>query len=107
MPDMPIHVTPDDLEAVLKILRENIPEYEVWAFGSRLKGTAEEFSDLDLAVITDKPLDALRTATLREHFTESDLPFKVDIIDWALIDKSFKDIIQNNYTVVQQAEDAN
>ena len=45
-------ITEAERQIVLDILHKNVPEYEVWAFGSRVKGTAKRYSDLDLAIIT-------------------------------------------------------
>lgn len=42
---------------------------------------------------------------LQEAFVESDLPFRVDIVDWALISENFRKIIEKEYTIVQQRID--
>jgi len=63
MHEMPaIDVRPDLWEIVRNILKKQVPEHEVWAFGSRAKWTAKEYSDLDLAIITDKPLSLSTSA---------------------------------------------
>ena len=67
---------------------------------SRTRGTARKFSDLDLAVISEKPLDFNLYAALKEAFSDSSLPFKVDVIDWAEIDENFKKIIRQRYIVL-------
>ena len=100
MPDPP-GLSPDFLKTVQGILRRRVPEYEVRAFGSRVTGTAKEFSDLDLAIMTDKPLDSSRVLDLREDFTESDLPFKVDLVDWAAMSVNFREIVERKYIVIQ------
>ena len=51
---------------------------------------ARETSDLDLAVMTDTPLSIDRTAALRAAFTDSDLPFRVDVVDWASTSEAFR-----------------
>ncbi len=33
-------------------------------------------------------------------FSESNLPFKVDLVDWANVDENFKKNIQDNYIVI-------
>ena len=38
---------------------------------------------------------------LRDAFSESDLPFKVDIVDWALTSTEFKEIIKRGYEVLK------
>lgn len=96
-----IDLSPADLELVKSILKSHVPEFEVRAFGSRVTWLAKEYSDLDLAIMTDKPLPISRTADLREAFTESNLPIKVDLVDWAAIGESFRKIIEKGYVVVQ------
>ena len=41
----PIDVRPDLWRIVSSILQKHVPQYEVWAFGSRAKGTAKRYSD--------------------------------------------------------------
>lgn len=96
----PIDIAPNDLKTVQAILREHVPEYEVRAFGSRVQQTAKKTSDLDLAVVADKPLDAARMADLREAFSQSALPFKVDIVDLAKISESFRHLIEGDFVVI-------
>ena len=76
-----IGISPTDLELIKRILARYVPEYEVRAFGSRVQKTAVRSSDLDLVIMTDKPLTKLRMADLKDAFSESDLPFKVDLVD--------------------------
>jgi len=95
MVDQPlIDISPENWRIVRDILQRIVPDREVWAFGSRAKWTAKEFSDLDIAIIGDKPLSIALTADLREAFQESALPFKIDIVDWANITPSFRQVIQ-------------
>jgi len=93
-----------DLKAVQAILRRYIPDREVRAFGSRLSGTAKPFSDLDLAVMGNEPVPASILADLKDAFSESDLPFKVDIADWAETQENFRGIIEAAYVVVQSGK---
>jgi type I restriction enzyme S subunit len=98
----PIDITSRDLEIAKTILAEHVPEYEVRAFGSRVNWTAKEYSDLDLAVMTDKPLPIRKMARLKDAFSESDLPFKVDVVDWAATGDNFQGIIQSEYETIQK-----
>ena len=89
----PIDIAPRDLDTVQGILARHIPLRDVRAFGSRVTQTAKPFSDLDLAVMGDRPLPDSLSAELKEAFRESDLPFKVDVVDWASTDAAFREII--------------
>ena len=98
-----IDIRPDHWVIVRDILLKHVPQYEAWAFGSRAVRKAKEFSDLDLAVITDKPLSLDIGACLRDDFSESDLPWKVDGVDWATTSESFRRIIERDKVVVMTA----
>ncbi|MDA8099284.1 MAG: nucleotidyltransferase domain-containing protein [Nitrospiraceae bacterium] len=94
-------ITPAELGIVRAILARFVPEREVRAFGSRVAGPVKKFSDLDIAVMGGAPLPAAILADLEEGFRESDLPFKVDVVDWATTQEHFRRIIEQNFVVVQ------
>ncbi len=97
----PIDLSPCNWEIVRNILARHVPQYEVWVFGSRATRTAKEFSDLDLAIITDHPLGLSLSAVISDDFAESDLPIKVDVVDWATTNEAFRRIIERDRVVVQ------
>ena len=97
----PIDVRPDLWRIVSGILQKHVPQYEVWVFGSRAKWAAKPYSDLDLAVITVQPLTLDVSAALADAFAESDLPWRVDVVDWASTSESFRRIIEGDKVVVQ------
>ncbi len=93
------------LETVKRILARHVPEFDVLAFGSRVTGEVKEFSDLDLVIMTTEPLPVRRIARLKEAFSESDLPIKVDVVDWAATDDNFRAIIRRGTEVVRKGKD--
>jgi predicted nucleotidyltransferase len=95
-------VSEAELEMVSAILLRHVPLREVWAFGSRVKGSAKRFSDLDLVVIGEQPLPLETLASLADDFSESDLHYKVDVIDWATTSPEFRDRIQAAYVVLHR-----
>lgn len=97
-----IDLYPGYHQIVEHILRQYLPDYTVWAFGSRVSGTAKKYSDLDLAVITEEPLDFGLLGRVRDAFSESDLPFKVDLVDWAVTSREFQEIIRENHVIFRK-----
>ncbi len=91
-----INLTPEQFKIVTSIFREVIPNRKIMVFGSRVTGTVKEFADLDLCVMGDEPLSLLESANIKEAFSESPLPFRVDIIDWATTSAEFKLVITAN-----------
>jgi predicted nucleotidyltransferase len=89
-----IDLPEDHRRLVLGILAAHLPPGStVWLFGSRTTGRALPFSDLDLAIDAGRPLTLDERAELAEAFTESDLPYKVDILDWRAVDERFRQMI--------------
>ena len=82
------------LAIVEDILSEYVPECEVRAFGSRATWNAKDYSDLDLAVVGNGPLDWRTLGRLKEAFEESNLPMRVDVLDWHVISGSFRKVIE-------------
>lgn len=106
MPDPLLDLRADHLQIVRDILKKNVPERAVWAFGSRAKWLAKPYSDLDLAIIGDEALSLSVLASLTDDFAESDLPIRVDVVDWATTKEYFRQIIERDKVVVQLANEA-
>ncbi len=96
-----IDLNPKHLETVQHILAKHVPGCEVRAFGSRVKWTAKDYSDLDLAVIGSRRFGMKDMYRLTEAFEKSNLPIRVDIVDWHAISDGFKRIIAAEYEVIQ------
>lgn len=99
-----IDLKTQDLNIACEILKTYAGDYPVWVFGSRVKGNAKIYSDLDLAIITPKPLSLSQMAIIKEAFDESDLPIRVDVIDWAATSESFQKIIEKEKIVIQKGK---
>jgi predicted nucleotidyltransferase len=92
-----INVEPRDLKTVRAILARHVPNRQVRVFGSRVGGSAKPFSDLDLVIMGDDPLPPAVLADLSEDFSESDLSFKVDLVEWASTSPPFREIIEQSF----------
>lgn len=101
-----LDITGDELTIVRAILAQHLPDCSVWAFGSRVTGKAGPYSDLDLVILDKAPLSFALMADLVEAFDQSDLPFKVDIVDWAKTNETFKKIIHQRKIVLRAAGSA-
>ena len=101
MPEPSLDLSAPHRAIVLAILRQYLPDREVWAFGSRATRTAKRHSDLDLAVISDEPMSLETAARLADAFSESDLPWRVDVVDWATTGEAFRRIIERDKIVLK------
>lgn len=89
-----LDLSADHRRIVLDILDTHLPgAAAVWAFGSRATGRARRYSDLDLAIDAGRRLTIDEAAVLREAFDDSDLPYRVDVVDWQAIGAAFRSLI--------------
>lgn len=81
---------------VYHILQKHLqPNVNVWVFGSRAKWTATNASDLDLALEGTGKIGYETIDALEYDFDESDLPYKVDVIDLNQVRDSFRQIVDS------------
>lgn len=89
-----VDIEPRHAEIIRDILRQNMPSgVRAWVFGSRANGTAEKYSDVDIALEGDAALDDKAMTRLEVAFEESALPYTIDIADLKRIRGDFKDMI--------------
>lgn len=91
------------LRQLARLFVAHVPDAEVWAYGSRVKGQSHASSDLDL--VLRNPADLAKSQMwplieLREAIRESDLPILVDVLDWASIPQSFRDEIERAHVAI-------
>ena len=96
-----IDLTQAHLAEIRRILSEHVSGFEVIAFGSRVRGDARPWSDLDLAVSGPATLHWNDLGKLREAFQESELPFRVEVMDWDTASPEFKRAVEQDCTVLQ------
>ncbi len=104
----PVDIRPVDLAIVHKILRDVLPhDVRVWVFGSRAQWTTKDSSDLDLAIDAGRALTRKEESALSDAFEESDLSYRVDVVDMHNVSDSFKAIIERDKVALPKAEAAN
>ena len=93
-----IHITDEELKMILDILNEKAPDDEVFVFGSRYGGLPRKFADLDLAFIqkNGERLSLSKRSEIEWAFSESDLPYLVDVVDYHACHSSFQKIIDEH-----------
>lgn len=101
-----IDLNAEHLRFIKDILHRRVPGRAVWAFGSRVNGAAGRHSDLDLAIVAEYPMASETIEALKEDFSESDLPFRVDVVEWLNISDEFRRVIEKEYVVVQDTCDS-
>ena len=101
-----LHLLPKHRRVLEALLREHLPNVEVWAYGSRVHGRSHDGSDLDLVLrgsgLKEIPTDQL--GDFEEAVRDSNIPFLVEARDWARLPKRFHCEIERDYVVLLQGE---
>ena len=84
--------------AIIKSILEKY-NYSFYLFGSRITNKIKRFSEVDLFYIVDIP--AKDISQLEEEFENSDLPYKVDLVDYNKCDPEFQHIMKTANICIQ------
>ena len=82
------------LKEIKKIIGKfiDLKKYDVFVFGSRAESKARKFSDYDIGILGDRTVPMGKIALIKDELEESDLPYRVDVVDFRLVSKDFKKI---------------
>ena len=92
-----------DKEILYSLLSEYLPNTTIWAYGSRVSGHANPWSDLDLVVFSNAE-QKYQISLLKEAMENSNLSFRVDILEWDSLPDNFKKNIAASSTVILKTE---
>lgn len=85
---------------IQSLVKKYLPDATVWVYGSRVKGTAQTHSDLDMIVFVTEQ-QKLQVSDLQEAFDDSILPFRVDLFVWSDVPEEFHKTIESEHIVFQ------
>ena len=94
----------DNIDDVISIFHK-YPQLKVkvYAFGSRVKGTARKNSDLDLIIKSELPIALNDLYDIKDTFSESDILYRVDLSDWSRLSDSFKEAIEHELVLIYES----
>ncbi len=88
-----IDLKPEWVIIINDIFARLLPNTKVVLYGSRARGTKKPYSDIDLCIMSDTPTASIVLSQLKDAMSESYLPVRVDITDWADTSPNFQQII--------------
>lgn len=77
-----------------KIISCYLDDYKLYMFGSRVNGNARKYSDIDIAIKSNKLTSSIKSQ-IELDFENSTLPYEVDVVDLNTISDDFKNLIKN------------
>ena len=96
-------ITEKEQKIIEHILDKYRKDYAFFYYGSRVKGTYEKTSDLDVLIKGKAEMPLAILQEIKEEFDKSDLPYIVNFSDYYKLDSSFyerikPDLIPVSYT---------
>ena len=89
-------VTDTEENIIKSILKPYTGNFSFYYYGSRVKGTHEKTSDLDILIKGTAEFPYENVEVLKFLFDKSDLPYIVNFVDFYNIDKSFYNLIEKD-----------
>lgn len=80
------------LTEVKKIIFQYLDPHKdrVFIFGSWALGNPRKFSDIDIGIKSTKELTGEILVNIKEAFEESNIPYTVEVVDFANVSDTFK-----------------
>jgi predicted nucleotidyltransferase len=78
---------------IIAVVSALIPEAKIYLFGSRARGTNSERADIDIALDASKPLNRVDIDEVASMFTESNIMYRIDIVDFHHVSKTMQNEI--------------
>jgi uncharacterized protein len=89
-------ISEDIKKTVIQGIESLLPQSNIYVFGSRVLGTEKKYSDLDVAINNGSIISFLILSQLAEIFANSQIPYKIDIVDYQAVTDDFRKIIDGH-----------
>ena len=88
-----VNIYERSLELLKDIVKDVFKDEDVLVilFGSRARGDYFETSDMDVGVLPRREVSKGKIALFRERIGDSNIPYKVDVVDLSQASKEFTD----------------
>ena len=83
------------IDIIKQTINSELSNYKLYIFGSRVKGNAKKYSDIDLAIESSELTDKIKSR-LDFLFENSTIPYEIDIINLDTITDNFRNCIIND-----------
>ena len=81
------------IEKIEKIIQEEVDcDYRLFLFGSRVKDYFHEKSDIDIGILSEKPLAAIQLFSIKEKIDEIPTLLKIDFVDFSVVSEDFRTV---------------
>lgn len=75
------HIDQEIKNKIIKIIAALVPDAKIYLFGSRARGSASKWSDIDIALDNGKQLPLTTIDELVSVLQATNIPYKIEIVD--------------------------
>jgi len=80
-------------DKIVSLISALVPDAKIYLYGSRARGTNNEWSDIDLALDAGNPLPFELVGELASIFEASSIIYKIDVVDLYGVSKAMREAI--------------
>lgn len=78
----------------------NSDEFDVFFFGSRVSGTSDERSDIDIGIKGEKPVPADKFFRIKEELEQLPVLYKIELVDFYYVSTDFSQLAEKNKEMI-------
>ena len=78
---------------IKKVIRKylSFENFQIFVFGSRVKGRSHPKSDIDIGILGDQPVDLKTMSKINEEIAELPILYKIEVVDFQTVGKEFRE----------------
>lgn len=80
-------------QKIIAVISALIPDAKIYLFGSRVRDTNAEWADIDIALDAGRPLSLQDVDEVKSMFGESNIMYKIDVVDFHQINDVMREEI--------------
>lgn len=92
-----VNLNPKYIKFITSTLQKHLNKdtYRYFIFGSHATGSNRKYSDIDIGIVGKMPVELHTLSHIKGAMEESDIPYRVDIVDFSKVDSKFKKVAQS------------
>lgn len=98
---MKFGISKTEHDIISNILKDYNQKYSFYYYGSRVKGTFNKTSDLDILIKGEDEMSLSDLARLKERTDKSKLPYIINFTDYNSIDENFYNLIKEDLILIK------
>lgn len=83
-------------DKIISLISALMPQAIIYLFGSRARGTHDEWSDIDIALDTGQKLPYVKVDEVISILKATNIPYKIEIVDFHSVSEAMRNSIKRD-----------